>query len=79
MRWRVALSVLSQRSLIFEEGLSFGLDSALFFLANSPGTGMFALMVTPTFASEGALLPPAVAAWKELMTFLKKDSHGSRC
>ena len=76
----MALSVLSQRLAILGEEVSFESGCALSFPANSPRTGIFALIVTPTFDSEAALLPPPeVATWKELMTFLKKDSHGSGC
>ena len=79
MHWREALSVLSQRLLILEEEVSADSGRAFSLRANSSGTGMFALIVTPTFTSEAALLPPDVATWKELMTFLKNDSQGSGC
>ena len=55
MLWRGALSVLSQRVLIFAEGLPFDSDPALSLWVKPSGTGMFALIVTPTFSAEADL------------------------
>ena len=64
---------------MFGEGLPFDSGCAFPFRANPSGTGMFALTVTPTFTPEGVLLCARLTPWKVLRTFLKKDSHGSRC
>ena len=65
--------------LILAERLPSDSGPAFSLRVKPSGTGMFALTVTPTFTAEAVLPRSRLTPWKVLITFLKNDSHGSRC